>query len=426
MVSNVTPLTAFGLFPWKEIFEPKGAVPLVVEKHDEIAQDVHDSVASTFHFPTISEWLGIKDKIRDVANSLHNEALLTPDPNDDKVDFLQYLYDYVGRAPLTHFAPDWFKEIIIYITSVFTQFTHNAVQHTFAAIYKFLSTIVLWTPEWLFSDAWFSDAIIKFSAVNMGIVIILIMIQGIKRILRMKHTKLSEITKKLPIAITVSAATPILFNWGVKLLNKLTKFIISLGSGEMTTNTAYSVFSSTLMFEPVNVLFMLVFLLITGYMFIPMALYHGRRWFNLLIQGILTPFAMTAFLFKETEHYFHTWLNAIKESALKQLIYAVFTTVLGLILFATPEPSTFTGLISKLILMVGGVHLLAYPPAIITNLSLREGKGVVDMLKDVDNKRKDIVENIKTNVGKTKTKTEDVAVGAAGIAGKLYRFIKKF
>lgn len=414
-------LTALGaFFPIGKLFEPKGAIPIIIENRDQIKSSLSEKVFS--QFPSISDILGLKPKIAEIADHLHQKALLTPDPSDDKIDYAKYLYDYVSAAPLTHFAPDWFKEIVIYITAALGSSTNNAVQWLLSWAYKFVTSVVLWTPEWLFEGDWFPSSVFKFSVINMGIVVVFTMIQGIKRICRMSHTPLSYVLKRLPLAITISAATPYIFTHGTKILNKLTKFILNIGQAEIANNKALDIFASTVLMAPLNILIMIGFIVLTAFLCVPMFIVHGRRWFNLLIQGMLTPFAMSAFLFKDTKHYFNLWLSSIKESVNKQLIYAIFVTLLGLIMFATPNPTTFVGMLTKCMVLIGGLHTLAYPPSIVNQLAGHRDTGeILGSTKEVVKKGKEIWKKGK----QVKISAESKLISGASIAGKFFRFLKK-
>lgn len=422
MVPNVSKVAGFVAFPsLADIFNPKGAIPMVVEHKDEIAIDLAEKVAASTHF-SLSEWLGIKGKIQEIADSLHQQALLTPDTSDDKIDFMKYLYDHVNAAPITHFAPEFFKEIVIYTVALVNVSTHNAIQWGFKFVYQFVCDTVLMTPDWLFEGSWFSDAIFKFTAVNASLVTIFTMIQGIKRIFKRNFTSLKDIMKRLPIALTVSAATPIIFTQGIKWLNRLTHFIIGLAGGEIASKDVVSIFSTSIMFDFLNVILMLIFLIIVIVQFFPLITFHGRRWFNILIQGILTPFAMSCYVFDDTRHYFDAWLASIKDTCKKQLIYAVFIALLGIVLFATPNPTTATGVIAKMILAVGGIHTLAHPPSVLTQFAGNDrGKGMVQSVKDLNNKRVMMWNQAKN----FKVKSEDTAVKSAGVAGKIWRWMTK-
>lgn len=378
--------------------------------NEKLQQDIKDTVIPSF---SLSDFLGIKEKIKQIADQMHQQALLTPDPNDDKIDFLKYMYDYVSRAPATHFMPDWFKDIMIYLTAMFNQISHNSVQFVFKKIYEFVTKIVLYTPEWIFNNTWFPSVVSKFSTISIGVVIIFTMLEGIKRMIRKSHTPFSDTLKKLPLAIGVSAATPYLFSNGLKLLNKVTKLILELGSDEIGLNKSHDIFSVTLAFEPLNVLAMLLFTILVSILCVPMLLLHARRWFDLTVVGMLTPLAMSARLFSSTEEYFNIWLRSLKNLTLVQLVYAVFITVLGIIMFATPNPTTFSGVFAKSLFMLGGIYRLAFPPQFVKRFD-DNNTGMVKWFKQM----RDFKDT-------KQVKTENFLVESARVAGKGFRFFIK-
>ena len=203
----------------KEIFQPDGVITEVV-KNEVQNHNLKDKIidAVTPSFPSPSDWLGIKDKVKEIADQMHQQALLTPDPNDDKIDFLEYMRHYVDSGIITRFMPNWFKDFIIYAIATFNQVTHNSIQYVFTHIYKFVTEVVLYTPEWIFGNDWFPAAVSNYSMLSIACIIVFTMIEGVKRMMNMSHTKFSDTLKKLPLALGVSAATPFLFSTGLKAL----------------------------------------------------------------------------------------------------------------------------------------------------------------------------------------------------------------
>lgn len=408
------------------IFGKKGPVTQLVTDDAETKNAVKDTIHSaidavTPHFPSPSEWLGVKSKLNDIASDMHQQALLTPDPSDDAIDYLKYMHDYVGKGILTHYMPNWFNDFIIYFTAIFNQVAHNSVQYVFKHVYKFVTEIVLFTPEWLFNNEWFPDVVSKFSTLSVGTVVVFAMIEGIKKMCNLSHTPFRETLKKLPIALGVSAATPFLFSSGLRLLNKVTDLILSLSSDTIgATNGATSIFSTSLAFEPINIIIMGVFLVIVSFLCVPMILFNARRWFNLTVLGLMTPLAMSSWLFRSTEGYFHQWLRSIKNLALVQLVYAVFISVLGIIMFATPNPVTMSGVLAKALLEIGGIHALAFPPQFIKRFNSSE-EGATKTYKHLKEYQEDKAEKYE----KYKGVSEKALIKGSAIAGKITRLFKK-
>lgn len=430
MVAQLNSFSILGIIPIGDVIFGKGVITEVTT-NDDVKEKVKQKVADTLHdaansvtpsFPSLSDVLGIKEKIHEIANEMHTRALLTPDKMDDKIDFLNELYNHADKSVATHFMPTWFKEVIIYITAVMGEMTHNAVQTLLMWIYSMVSSIVLWTPEFLFENDWFAETTGKFSVISVGIVAIFTMIEGLKKILNMNHTPFRDILKKLPLSLGVSAATPFLFSQGVKWLNKLTHIVLNISKDEIGSNALTGVITTAgLVFEPINILMMLVFAIMFLVLCIPMTFFHAKRWFDLLVAGTLTPFAMSCYLFQNTEHYYRMWLQLIKSSALKQLVYAGFVMILGLLMFATPNPTTFSGILTKLLIMLGGLYRLAFPPSFIKNMSSGvDNTTIASMYRNLKRRTPD-----KESMVNFKGKVEDGLVGVSSKAGVAYRIFKK-
>ncbi len=410
----------FGVIPTREItkqiFDKEGVIPKLINNQTVKENLINNLIPS---LPSPSDWLGIKDKVNKIALEMHKQALLTPDPLDDKIDYLQYMYNYADGALITKFMPDWFKDIIIYLLASFNQITHFSVQFIFKHIYKFVTEIVLYTPEWIFGNDWFPTAVSNYSMFSIACIIIIAMVEGIKRMCKLSHTKFRNTLRKLPLALVVTAATPFLFVNGVKVLNRLTKLILNLSSTTIALGSP-SIFATSIVFEPLNILIMFMFLIITTILCVPLILFHARRWFNFTVLGMLTPLAMSASLFESTHDYFQLWLRNIKNLSFVQIAYAIFISILGLLMFATPNPVTFTGVFSKTLLMIGGIHCLAFPPQLIK----RFDSGGVGFAKSAKQMKEYTNEKI-VNASKYKDNGKEILIKTASIAGKGIRFLFK-
>jgi hypothetical protein len=340
------------------------------------------------------------------------EELLSDPPG--RVNFWS---DPLGN--ITNSFNNWVSGLVTNTINFFQEKTIDSTNWLFRTVFTLIADIVLWTPSWLFENEWFPQSIRKFSALNILLVSLLSMVEGIKRMVRVKTTAINDMLKRLPIAISVSAFAPFLFATGVNVLNHATDFIVNLGMSQVSNTmigdaTLFSVASST-----ANLVAMGIFIILLIRLCIPLILHHGKRWFDMVSLGVLTPFAMTAFVFDDYRHYFHQWLNSLKKLSLVQLVYAVFLAILGLIMFATPTPMTFHGLVAKLLLLLGGIYRLAYPPSIVERMT-DSGRDTMGVIEDIKNSTKDGIETIK----KGKKNAENAAIKSASIAGKVWRFLK--
>lgn len=369
---------------------------------------------------SLSDFLGLKPKVQELADQLHQQALLTPDPNDDNINFVQYLYDYVSAAPITRIMPDWFKEILILITGALNSYSHNFVQWLFKQTYKIITDIVMFNPaEWIFDNTWFPSSIQKFTLISIAIIILFTMIEGIKRMCKLSNTPFTETLKKLPIMLGVSCASPFIFTNGLKYLNKACKLVLNFASEEITTAGSASVWATSVMFDPVNLILMFVFIGVVCWNLFPLIVFNAKRWWDIVVNAVLCPLAMSAWLFRSTEHFFHMWLRNIKGLALSQLLYAAYVAILGLIMFATPNPITISGVFAKTLITIGGIYSVAHPPNVITQYD--NGKYGIKEFKETYKNGKEKLDKAK----EVKTKGENVLVGGAKIAGLAYRIIFK-
>lgn len=231
-------------------------------------------------------------------------------------------------------------------------------------ILYFVSSVILATPIFLFDNEWLSRMIYKTCLFSAGTVTILTMIEGIKRMLNLRYTPLKQIIIRFPVALVISTFSPYLFVQGIKALNKLTDLILTFFKSQFGAIEE----SKLMLGGDIDVLFLLLFTTVFLILSVPIILYNGRRWFDLIALAVTTPLAMTAWIFKSFDHYFSKWKNSLINLSAVQLVYAAFFTVLSFIMFAVPFPPTFEGSIAKLMLMVGGMWRLAFPPQFIKSM----------------------------------------------------------
>lgn len=247
-------------------------------------------------------------------------------------------------------------------------------------ILYFVSNVVLATPLFIFDNEWMKDMILKTSLISVGSVSVLSMIEGIKRICGLRYTELKQILIRLPIALVVSAATPYLFVEGIRLLNKATQMILKLGSVDVANIANLPL----VLGGKVDTLFLILFTFLFLILCVPIVFYNGRRWFDLVGLAIMSPLAMTSWVFNSLNHYHKMWLNSLKNLSLVQLSYAAFITIIYFILFSVPFPPTFEGSIAKLFLMVGGLYRLAFPPQFIKSMT-DKGDSSLTMINKLKN-----------------------------------------
>ena len=254
---------------------------------------------------------------------------------------------------------EWFKEL-----------PHNIGKWSIelmAKIYELATSLILKTPLWLFDNDWFKNTTYKFSLISIGIVSVLTSVEGIKRMLpkrsghnKIKPMELKDIARRWFLVAGAMTATPFLFQKAFQGLNWLSETLISMGADNMRTNAMPD------NIVPLDVVILLLFdvLLITT--LIPVLWKNGRRFFDLLILGAVTPFALSAWIFDSYRGYYKQWWGSVKHLALVQVYHALFLLVLGWFIFGVPTPSDMVGLTVKLLIVIGGFSRLQSPPRLIS------------------------------------------------------------
>ncbi|WP_338473383.1 hypothetical protein R4Z10_21285 (plasmid) [Niallia sp. XMNu-256] len=228
-------------------------------------------------------------------------------------------------------------------------------------LYKTISMII-YTPIFLFDNEFFDHMIRIFASLSAGVVTLGSMIEGFKRILGLSSTSLKQIIARLPLLIGVCGFAPYLFVKAIEAMNNMTQMIISIGTSILGTSTHLPDLEFILVGEAFEVIGLFLFILLYIALLIPMMLNHGRRWFSMIALGILTPFAMLGYVFDSLKNLHQGWWTSLKGLFLVQIVYSIFVTILSLLMFAVPFPTTIEGLFAKLLVILGGLYMLAIPP----------------------------------------------------------------
>ncbi|MFE8701006.1 hypothetical protein ACFYKX_10290 [Cytobacillus sp. FJAT-54145] len=240
---------------------------------------------------------------------------------------------------------------------------------------------VIYTPAFLFDNVFFKGMLLKFSALAGGMVGLLAMGEGLKRILGFKGSGIKEILGRFPLMMAVCGFAPFLFVKAIEGLNAATRFIFLMGNGMLQDASSTS---GSWALDGLDSGTFLIFNGLFVLLLVPFLLNHGRRWFQLLSLGILTPFAMLGFVFDSLRGFQQKWWTSMRDLYVVQLVYGVFVTLLSLIMFGMPFPMTPSGMFAKCLVTLGGLYSLAFPPSFVKNMLEKETKTdrkVMDALK---------------------------------------------
>lgn len=264
-------------------------------------------------------------------------------------------------------------------------------------IYGLLSSVVLHTPLWLFTNEWFSSITQIFSVLSVLIVSVMSLVQIIRYMLQGKEIDDWGIARRFLVALSVSSFSPTLLRHSVEGVNTLSKTILSIGHSFFNSvhgTTGMEMFAASPDFSLTLVTALLVCTF--GVFCIPIILQSGRRFFEMITLGSLTPLAMAAWVFPETKSYHNQWWNKLKQLFLTQVYYALYVIILGLILFSTPHPTTMEGYWTKLLVMIGGALSMLDVPSIVST-KVDRGRDVGSMVERTARKWKKVTEPLRSS-----------------------------
>jgi hypothetical protein len=286
----------------------------------------------------------------------------------------------VGMPKNNPLVPDYIEELNSTIASI-KEWWHNLPQeiaegsiNLMAWLYDLSATLILKTPLWIFNNEWFENTTYMFSMLSIGLVSVLTIVEALKRmVMKMRKRKvqpmdMKEIMKRWFIVAGLTTAVPFLFQKAFQGLNKISDFFISMGAETMRatalpTNIAWF-----------DVLTLTVFDIVLISTIVPVLWKNGRRFFDIMVLGVISPLALTAWIFDPYKHWFKQWWDNLKHLSLVQVYYSLFLLILGWFIFGVPTPAHYTGLIVKLLVVIGGFARMVNPPRLI-NKHLDSGGG---------------------------------------------------
>jgi hypothetical protein len=195
--------------------------------------------------------------------------------------------------------------------------------------------------------------------------------------------------------------TPFLFQKAFQCLNWVSDKLVGMGADNMNALALAKHFTT------VDVVVMLIFDAILVSTVIPVLWKNGRRFFDLMVLGVISPLALSAWIFDDKRHLFQQWWGSVKHLSMVQVYYALFLLVIGWFIFGVPNPTTFTGLCAKILVVIGGFGRMVNPPRIIAR-HLDAGQG---MDETVSGSR--VVTKVKGNFKESKAILKKATFGLA-------------
>ncbi|QEG13656.1 putative membrane protein [Bacillus phage vB_BspM_MarvelLand] len=296
---------------------------------------------------------------------------------------------------------DWFGEFTKLIENLPKAIGQMSAD-LMAWVYQLCSDLILKTPLWLFDNEWFFNMCHLFSAVALGAATVLTIIEGIKRMLSgvkdgrkslvSQPMEFSTIIKRWSMVAGLTAVVPYLFQRAFQFLNFLSEKISSLGGDTMKAAALSTTFST------VDVIALIAFDVVLISTVIPLLWQNGRRFFDLLVLGVVTPLALVAWVFDSYRHLFNQWWSNLKHLSLVQVFHSLFLLIIGWFIFGIPTPVDFTGTVIKLIVVIGGFGRMTNPPNIIAKHL--DNRGGMDAITGT--KKKNAVTTVMKNLAFSK------------------------
>lgn len=265
-------------------------------------------------------------------------------------------------------ALDWIKQLDVEVG--------NLSAALLVKIYELL-LLVLQVPLFIFNNTYIKDASLVFSGISILLVTILTMVEGIKKMMKKRHTEDKKIYKRFFVATVGAGFAPLLFEKAFWLINQLTVSITKIGGSSAQIEATKGVHLESA--DWFNIVALLGFDVMLIALVVPIILQNGRRFFDLMCLASITPLALSAWIFNDHRHMFDKWWFNIKKLSMTPLVYALFICFLGLFIFGTRNVVSGGGLLIKLIIVIGGLMRMANPPTFV-KARLDNGENVDDSL----------------------------------------------
>lgn len=237
-----------------------------------------------------------------------------------------------------------------------------------AWIFSDVLKYILFTPLELFKSVTATSVLQKMCLFSGALVTILAMFEGLKRIVSMQYTPISQILFRYPIALCVSAASPFLFYYGALATNEMVKFMGIITNSSIVGTDYYSSILQGYGEHVMETIVVFIFLIVLIFYVFRILLYHANRWFGLLFNMVATPLAMSAFIFKPYEQVAIGWFKDSVKKLMIVVVHSFFLGLIGIILYAptTEFVADNVGVVKhaivKILFSIGGLHMMLRPP----------------------------------------------------------------
>ncbi|GEN35931.1 hypothetical protein ADA01nite_33910 [Aneurinibacillus danicus] len=262
------------------------------------------------------------------------------------------------------------------VTPPIPDYAHSFLYWLLGWIFRLICGVVYTLPIWIFTSTGFMHT---FSLVTI-LSISLIGIKGVWKGISTGYAK-QEVSNKeiggmvwrLVLVMIGIGFLPMGLDTITRLINRVTLAIGKFGFSQVTSTPDVSYLNNAVItqgFSDIDVFSMAIFDALLLWNAIPLLFQAGRRWVDMTILGVVSPLALSCFVFEDTKHYGRTWWNGVKKIGVEQIWQVSLLAFLLLLMFGSKQITGPADVFVKFLLLIGGLSRMKQPPSFMP----RDGK----------------------------------------------------
>jgi len=245
---------------------------------------------------------------------------------------------------------------------------HSFLYWLLGWIFRLICGVVYTLPVWIFTSTGFMHT---FSAVAI-LSISLIGLKGVWKGVATGYAK-QEVSNKeiggmvwrLVIVMIGIGFLPTGLDAATHIINRVTLTIGKFGFAQITGKPDVSTLNNAVItkgFTDIDVFGLAIFDALLLWNAVPLLFQAGRRWVDMAILGVVSPLALSCFVFEDTKHYGRTWWNGVKKIGVEQIWQVSLLAFLLLLMFGSKQITGPADVFVKVLLLIGGLSRMKQPP----------------------------------------------------------------
>ncbi len=254
------------------------------------------------------------------------------------------------------------------VTPPIPDYFHSFLYWLLGWIFRLVCGVVYTLPIWIFTSTGF---IHTFSLVTV-LSISLIGLKGVWKGISMGYAKQEASNKevggivwRLVLVMIGIGFLPMGLDVATRIINRVTLAIGRFGFSQVTNMPDISSLNNAVItqsFTDIDVFGMAIFDALLLWNAIPLLFQAGRRWVDMAILGVVSPLALSCFVFEDTKHYGRTWWNGVKRIGIEQIWQVSLLAFLLLLMFGSKQITGPADVLVKVLLLIGGLSRMKQPP----------------------------------------------------------------